>query len=65
MNGNISDFDTRKEGFLSEYSDLVSKYRCDFMSQPIFMPNNGTWDLIVEPEVVDITEPPVKSPFTV
>lgn len=64
MNGNISDFDTRKQGFLDEYSDLVSKYRCDFMSQPIFMPNKGKWDLIVEPEVVDITEPLVISPFS-
>ena len=64
MKGETTDFQVRRKGFLEEYSELVTRYRCDFMSQPIFEPNQGRWDIVVDSEVVDITEPLVKSPFS-
>ncbi len=62
----VKDFETRQSDFLKEYGELREKYQLDFMSQPMFLQQeNGTWGLVIQPVIVDLTKALIKSPFSV
>jgi len=58
------EFEERKSQFIKEYKELIDKYRIDWMSFPMFTPNEkGTWEITIQTHPVDTKNSPVKSPF--
>ncbi len=58
------DFDQRKTEFLAKYKELIDQYKVDWMSFPMFQPNEqGKWDVIINTQLADTSNQPVKSPF--
>ncbi len=55
----------RTEAFLKEYGELRDRHKMDFIAYPVFVPNQerNTFELMIQPQVVDIGEQPIKSPF--
>jgi len=61
-----TDFEKRREEFLIRYKQLIDEFHIDFVSQPMFVPNDrGTWELVVRTELADTTEVPVRSPIQI
>lgn len=65
-----ADFEERKKIFLewikTEYKAKMDETRCDFYHYPMFVPNGkGGFELIVNSEIVDITNAGMKSPFQI
>ena len=59
-----SDFDQRRESFVKEYGELVDKYKTDWASYPVYVPDGqGGFRTLVQNTPVDITNQPKKSPF--
>lgn len=59
-------FQSRKDAFFKEYGEAREKYQVDFMSRPIYVQGeDGSWKLIVQPEIVDLTAALTLSPFNV
>lgn len=61
------DFDTRKTEFLEKYKALIDEYHVDFLSIPKYVPGTDgrSWGLILDTQIMDTTDSPVKSPFSI
>lgn len=56
------DSQQRQEGFLKEYGDLIEKYDYDFISFPMFVPNEkGNFETYIQNQAVDKKYRPVPS----
>lgn len=60
-----SDFKERREVFLHEYQNLVDRYGCDFLSQPLYVPSgeSNKWETVIDTRVMNVLAMPIKSPF--
>lgn len=46
------------DAFIKEYGELREKYRLDFISLPVYQPNEqGTWELKIQTQVAMIDTP--------
>lgn len=56
----------RIDDFTKEYGELVEKHKVDFVHFPMFQPDSkGHWEIVINSQVIDIKDRPVKSPFVV
>lgn len=54
----------RVNGFIKDYGELVKKYKVDFASYPMFVPDGqGAFKILCQSTPVDISKMPVKSNF--
>lgn len=54
----------KTDAFLKEYGELRTKYKRDFISYPVYVPNDkGVFELKIQLQIVDISKESVKSPF--
>lgn len=57
----------KAQAFLKEYGELVEKYKYDFATYPVFVPDGqGGFKIVVQSTPIDISkmpEKPVESPF--
>lgn len=54
----------RVNAFLSEYGQLVEKYKIDFINYPQWVPDGqGGWKMLVHTQPTDTTNLPKPSPF--
>ncbi len=59
-------FEKRKTDFLTNYKQLIDDHKVDLFSYPAFVPDGeGGFKVIVRTDIVDTTDQPVKSPFSV
>lgn len=61
----MNDFEHRKGEFLEAYGKLVQEFGVDFLTRPTYVPNNEerTWSLMMDTQIVDVTDMPVPSPL--
>lgn len=59
-----TDFEKRSETFRKEYGELVARHKIDFMSIPVYQPDEkGVWHLSIQTQCMDLVQQPIKSPF--
>lgn len=50
--------------FLKDYEVLIKKYKMDFASYPVWVPNDqGQWVTVIQTQTVDTSKQPIKSDF--
>lgn len=54
----------RSDAFVKEYGELVKRYKVDFASYPVWLPDgNGGFKCVVQSTPIDISNQLVKTPF--
>ena len=54
----------RIQDFIKDYGDLVQKYKVDFATYPMFVPDgSGSFKIITQTTPVDIGNQPIRSEF--
>ncbi len=54
----------RIQDFIKDYGDLVQKYKVDFATYPMFVPDgNGAFKILTQTTPVDIGNQPIRSEF--
>lgn len=54
----------RVNGFLKEYGELVGKWKMDFATYPMFVPDGqGGFKILTQSTPVDMTNQPIRSDF--
>lgn len=60
------EFEERKTEFMKRYRELVMELKCDFQTLPMLIPTSDRiFSITLSSQIVDITDAPVKSPFSV
>lgn len=62
------EFEERKAKFLeflkTEYKTKMDELKCDMYSYPLYVPDgNGGFRVVIQTDIVDITNTGMKSPF--
>lgn len=59
------EFQERKKEFMMAYGKLVEEFKCDFQTLPVLVPiSDRMFGTTLSSQVVDITDAPIKSPFS-
>ena len=57
-------FEQRKTEFLAKYKSLIDEYQVDWLSFPMFRPNNeGIWEVVIQTKLADTKGQGIISPF--
>lgn len=67
----MSPFEERKKSFQEwltggAYKSKMDELKCDLYSYPVYVPDGqGGYKTVIQTEVVDIADQPIRSPFSV